>query len=148
MRRLSIHARELLAARVPVVLAGDFNVAPTNFDIYPTSSWDNDALVHPKSRAAFASLVDQGWIDAIRTLYGDQRVYTFWHYMRNRWQRNAGLRLDHLLLSPTIGRRLRAAGVDRHVRGEEGASDHAPVWIELADIRKRSRSTAVRGTVR
>jgi exodeoxyribonuclease-3 len=148
MRRLSIHARELLAARVPVVLAGDFNVTPTNLDIYPTSSWDNDALVHPKSRAAFASLVDQGWIDAIRTLYGDQRVYTFWHYMRNRWQRNAGLRLDHLLLSPTIGRRLRAAGVDRHVRGEEGASDHAPVWIELADIRKRSRSTAVRGTVR
>jgi exodeoxyribonuclease-3 len=129
MRRLNAHARTLLAAGVPVVLAGDYNVAPTSLDIYPTDSWDKDALVHPKSRAAFAGLVDQGWTDALRAIHGDERVYTFWHYMRNRWPRDGGLRLDHLLVSP--GLKLKDAGVDRAVRGEENASDHAPAWIEI-----------------
>jgi exodeoxyribonuclease-3 len=138
-RRLSAHARSLLKEGVPTVLAGDFNVAPTSIDIYPTTSWDNDALVHPKSRLAYARLIDQGWTDAVRVIYGDARVYTFWHYMRRRWERDAGLRLDHLLLSPGIASRLKAAGVDRSIRGEEGASDHAPVWIELKSPRHASR---------
>jgi exodeoxyribonuclease III len=105
---------------VPVIFAGDYNVAPTEIDIYPTTSWDDDALVQPASRAAYARLVAQGWTDAIRETHGNERVYTFWHYMRNRWQRNAGLRLDHLLLSPSVASRLKSAGVDRSVRGREG----------------------------
>ena len=132
-KRLSTHARKLLRQDVPVVLAGDYNVAPTAIDIYPTKSWDNDALVQPESRAAYARLVKQGWTDAVRTLHGEERVYTFWHYMRNRWQRDAGLRLDHVLLSPALKLRLKAAAVDRSARGKENASDHAPVWITLAD---------------
>jgi exodeoxyribonuclease III len=130
-RRLSAHARKLLEQDVPVVLAGDFNVAPTDLDIYPTTSWDDDALVQPQPRAAYARLVAQGWTDALRETHGEERIYTFWHYLRHRWERNAGLRLDHLLLSPAVAPRMRAAGVDRAVRGRPGASDHAPVWIEL-----------------
>ncbi len=130
--RLHDHATTLLAADVPVVLAGDYNVAPTDLDIYPTSSWNDDALVQPESREAYRRLVGQGWTDALRALHPDERVYTFWHYMRQRWQRDAGLRLDHLLLSPAAAGRLVAAGVDRAVRGLPDASDHAPVWIELA----------------
>jgi exodeoxyribonuclease-3 len=129
--RLRRHARSLIKQDLPVVLAGDYNVAPTPLDIYPTRSWDKDALVQPKSRAAFASLVAQGWCDALRELHPDERVYTFWHYMRNRWERDAGLRLDHLLLSPDLAPRLLKAGVDKQARAEEGASDHAPVWIKL-----------------
>jgi exodeoxyribonuclease-3 len=130
-RRLSRHAKKLLAEKVPVVLAGDFNVAPTEIDIYPTTSWDDDALVQPQPRAAYARLIAQGWADALRETHGQERVYTFWHYLRRRWERNAGLRLDHILLSPDVAPRLRAAGVDRAVRGRTGASDHAPVWVEL-----------------
>lgn len=130
-KRLQRHARGLLKQGVPVILAGDYNVAPTEIDIYPTTSWDDDALVQPASRAAYACLVAQGWTDAIRETHGDERVYTFWHYMRNRWQRNPGLRLDHLLLSPSVAPRLKSVGVDRSVRGTEGASDHAPVWVVL-----------------
>ncbi|ESR27243.1 exodeoxyribonuclease III [Lutibaculum baratangense] len=130
--RLIAHAAELEATGVPVVLAGDYNVAPTPLDIYETPSWDNDALVQPAPREAYRRLLEQGWTDALRTLQPETRVYTFWHYMRQRWQRNAGLRLDHLLVSRSIAPRLRAAGVDREVRGREDASDHAPVWIELA----------------
>ncbi|TCR67510.1 exodeoxyribonuclease III [Bosea sp. BK604] len=129
--RLRAHSASLLAADVPVVLAGDYNVAPTELDIYPTTSWDDDALIQPESRAAYRRLVDQGWSDALRTLNPDERIYTFWHYMRHRWERNAGLRLDHLLLSPQLAPRLQAAGVDRAVRGRAGASDHAPAWIDL-----------------
>jgi exodeoxyribonuclease-3 len=129
--RLIGHAAELHAAGVPAVLAGDYNVVPTDFDIYPTKSWSNDALLQPESRAAFRRLLDQGWTDAIRTLHPSDPMYTFWHYQRFRWQRNAGLRLDHLLLSPPLVGRLAAAGVDRDVRGREGASDHAPAWITL-----------------
>jgi exodeoxyribonuclease-3 len=129
--RLIAHAAELHAAGVPAVLAGDYNVVPTDFDIYPTKSWSNDALLQPESRAAFRRLLEQGWTDAIRTLHPSDPMYTFWHYMRYRWQRDAGLRLDHLLLSPPLAGRLAAAGVDRDVRGQEGASDHAPAWIVL-----------------
>ena len=131
LRRLRLHAARLLRQDLPVVLAGDYNVAPTGLDIYPTRSWDKDALIQPKSRAAFAALVAQGWTDAIRTLHPSKPMFTFWHYKRNRWARDAGLRLDHLLLSPALAPRLVKAGVDRKVRGEDGASDHAPAWIVL-----------------
>ncbi|MCP2220337.1 exodeoxyribonuclease III [Bradyrhizobium elkanii] len=130
-KRLRAHAAKLLKEDVPVVLAGDYNVAPTPFDIYPTRSWDKDALIQPKSRAAFKALVDQGWCDAIRTLHPDAPMFTFWDYKRQRWPRDAGLRLDHLLLSPAVAPRLVKAGVDRTVRGEDGASDHAPAWVML-----------------
>jgi len=130
-RRLRLHAGKLLKQDIPVVLAGDYNVAPTERDIYPTKSWDKDALIQPKSRAAFKALVAQGWTDAIRTLHPAKPMFTFWDYKRNRWPRDAGLRLDHLLLSPTLAPRLVKAGVDREIRGEEGASDHAPAWIVL-----------------
>ncbi len=129
--RLRRHARTFIKQDLPVVLAGDYNVAPTALDIYPTRSWDNDALVQPKSRAAFASLVAQGWCDGIRELHPDERIYTFWDYKRNRWPRDAGLRLDHLLISPALISRLSKARVDRKIRGEDGASDHAPAWIVL-----------------
>ncbi|WP_253610025.1 MULTISPECIES: exodeoxyribonuclease III [unclassified Bradyrhizobium] len=130
-KRLRAHAAKLLKEDVPVVLAGDYNVAPTPFDIYPTRSWDKDALIQPKSRAAFKALVDQGWCDAIRTLHPDAPMFTFWDYKRQRWPRDAGLRLDHLLLSPAVAPRLVKAGVDRAIRGEDGASDHAPAWVVL-----------------
>jgi exodeoxyribonuclease III len=130
-RRLRAHAAKFIRQDIPVVLAGDYNVAPTELDIYPTKSWDKDALIQPKSRAAFKSLMTQGWTDAIRELHPEKPMFTFWDYKRNRWRRDAGLRLDHLLVSPVLAPRLRKAGVDRLVRGEEGASDHAPAWIEL-----------------
>jgi exodeoxyribonuclease-3 len=130
-KRLIAYAAEILATGVPAVLAGDYNVVPTDLDIYPTKSWANDALLQPESRAAFQRLLDQGWTDAIRTLHPSEPMYTFWDYKRDRWQRNAGLRLDHLLLSPPLVSRLAEAGVDRDVRGQEGASDHAPAWIVL-----------------
>ncbi|HYF07979.1 MAG TPA: exodeoxyribonuclease III [Acetobacteraceae bacterium] len=139
--RLIAHARELLSAGVPVVLAGDYNVAPTPLDIYPTSSWERDALVQPASRAAFQRLLDQGWTDAIRSRHAAERIYTFWDYKRQRWERDAGLRLDHILLSPDLAQRLVEAGVDRAVRGMEGASDHAPAWA-LLGAPKPSRARA------
>jgi len=108
----------------------------------PTNSWDNDALVQPESRAAYAKLLAQGWTDAIRELYPDDRIYTFWHYWRNSWQRNAGLRIDHFLLSPSLAKRLVGAGVDRDMRGLPNASDHAPVWINLKTERARKRRTS------
>jgi len=130
-KRLKSHAAKLLKQDIPVVLAGDYNVAPTELDIYPTRSWDRDALIQPKSRAAFKSLVAQGWCDAVRSAHPATPMFTFWDYKRNRWPRDAGLRLDHLLLSPELAPRLTKAGVDRRVRGEEAASDHAPAWIAL-----------------
>jgi exodeoxyribonuclease-3 len=136
-KRLIRHAGGLYKAGVPVILAGDYNVVPTDFDIYPTRSWDDDALVQPETRAAFRRLLKQGWTDAIRKRHPDEPMYTYWSYWRNRWMRDAGLRLDHILLSPGLAGRLEDAGVDRHVRGEENASDHAPAWIVLADARKR-----------
>ena len=130
-KRLRRHSATLLKQNVPVVLVGDYNVAQTDLDIYPTRSWDKDALVQPKSRAAFKSLVAQGWTDSLRDLHPSKPMFTFWDYKRNRWPRDAGLRLDHLLLSPVLAPRLSKAGVDRKIRGEEGASDHAPAWIVL-----------------
>jgi exodeoxyribonuclease-3 len=144
LERLIRHARSLLKAKIPVVLAGDYNVVPTPFDIYQTRSYDDDALVQPKSRAAFGRLVKQGWTDAIRALHPEQRIYTYWDYMRNRWPRDAGLRLDHLLLSDDLAKRLIASGVDREVRGKANASDHAPAWAELRDLPaagRKSRAT-------
>ena len=138
--RLIRHAAALKAEGVPVVLIGDYNVVPTERDIYPTKSYDKDALVQPQSRAAFARLLSQGWTDAIRALHPDERIYTFWDYMRNRWPRDAGLRLDHILLSPDLAARLNMSGVDRAVRGKPNASDHAPVWVELGAA-KRARKT-------
>jgi exodeoxyribonuclease III len=131
-KRLQQHALKFLKQDLPVVLAGDYNVAPTTLDIYPTRSWDDDALIQPQSRDAFKSLVSQGWTDSVRALHPSQPMFTFWDYKRNRWPRDAGLRLDHLLLSPALAPRLLKAGVDRKVRGEEGASDHAPAWIVLS----------------
>lgn len=140
-QRLSAYAQELLAHKVPVALVGDFNVMPTELDVYKPERWLDDALFRPEVREAFADIVRQGWTDALRTLHPGERIYTFWDYFRNAWGRNAGLRIDHLLLSPELAARLKTAGVDAHVRGWEKASDHAPVWIELAP-RKRSRTSA------
>ena len=131
LQRLHSHAKGLFASGVPVVLAGDYNVVPTPSDIYATHSYDNDALVQPQSRAAFRRLIDHGWTDAIRARHPNDTIYTYWDYMRKRWERNAGLRIDHLLLNAELRVRLVEAGVDKAVRGKIGASDHAPVWIEL-----------------
>ena len=133
LERLYVHAAELKASGVPVILAGDYNVVPTDFDIYPSRSWLNNALVQPQPRAAFGRLVELGWTDAVRMLFPAQPMYTFWHYLRDAWLRDAGMRLDHLLLSQSILHRLCGAGIDRDVRGLPNASDHAPVWIELHD---------------
>lgn len=131
--RLTLHAAELLASGKPTVLAGDYNVMPAEIDVYKPERWVDDALFRPEVRAAFKSLAAQGWTDAIRKLYPDEKIYTFWDYFRNAYGRDAGLRIDHFLLSPDLGRRLVNAGVDRHVRGWEKTSDHAPVWIELSE---------------
>ena len=139
MKRLSAHSAELYATGLPVVLAGDFNVVPTDQDIYPTKSYARDALLQPQPRAHYRKILDQGWVDTIRKLHPDAPMFTFWDYMRNRWPRDAGLRIDHLLLSAPAARRLTGAGVDREVRGKEGASDHAPVWVMLKDTPKGKR---------
>jgi exodeoxyribonuclease-3 len=131
LERLRIHSAELLASGEPVVLTGDFNVIPTEFDVYKPERWDNDALFRPEVRSAFNKIVDQGWMDALRKMYPDKVIYTFWDYFRNAYARNAGLRIDHFLLSPIISGSLKDAGVDMEVRGWDKSSDHAPVWIEL-----------------
>ena len=133
--RLQSRAAALLALNIPVVLAGDFNVIPTDLDVYKPDRWLDDALFRPEVRSAFQTLVAQGWTDAIRKLYPDEKIYTFWDYFRNAYGRDAGLRIDHFLLSPHLNSRLIAAGVDRQVRGWEKTSDHAPVWIELEEKR-------------
>jgi exodeoxyribonuclease-3 len=130
-KRLTAHAAGLMASGQPVVLVGDYNVIPTEKDVYKPERWVEDALFRPETRAAFQTLMAQGWTDAIRKLYPDDTIYTFWDYFRNAYGRNAGLRIDHFLLSPQLDKRLIAAGVDRDVRGWEKSSDHAPVWIEL-----------------
>ena len=129
--RLARHARSLLDAGVPVVIAGDFNVMPTDLDVYKPERWLDDALFAPEVRKAYADLVAQGWTDALRARHPDERVYTFWKYFRGAFERDAGLRIDHLLLSPDLAKRLVDAEVERRVRGWEKTSDHAPVWIEL-----------------
>lgn len=131
--RLTLHAGELYASGSPVVLTGDYNVMPTDLDVYKPERWTEDALFRPETKAAYHKLLSQGWTDAIRKLYPGQKIYTFWDYFRNAYGRDAGLRIDHFLLSPHLDQRLKAGGVDKHVRGWEKSSDHAPVWIELAD---------------
>lgn len=131
--RLKAHAASLLALDAPVVLAGDYNVMPTDLDVYKPERWVDDALFRPEVRAAYADLLAQGWTDALRTRHPGARIYTFWDYFRNAYARDAGLRIDHLLLNPQLASRLSAAEVDRNVRGWEKASDHAPVWVELKD---------------
>jgi exodeoxyribonuclease-3 len=131
--RLTKHAHSLMSKKVPVNFAGDFNVMPTELDVYKPEGWVDDALFRPEVRAAYAKLVKQGWTDAIRHLHPGERIYTFWDYFRNAYGRNAGLRIDHFLLSPEIAPRLQSCGVDRDVRAWEKTSDHAPVWIELSD---------------
>lgn len=143
-KRLTKHARALLASGEPVALVGDYNVMPTELDVYKPERWLDDALFRPEVRTAYAQLLKQGWTDSIRRLFGDKRIYTFWDYFRNAYARNAGLRIDHLLLSPDLAPRLVAGGVDRHVREWEKSSDHAPTWIELANApikkpRKRAK---------
>jgi exodeoxyribonuclease-3 len=125
------HAKKLHASGHPVVLAGDYNVVPTDEDIYNTRSWLKDALLQPESREAYQRLLSQGWVDSLRELFGDERVYTFWDYFRRHWETNSGLRIDHLLLGPGLGSKLRSAGVDTWVRGLPHASDHAPTWVDL-----------------
>jgi exodeoxyribonuclease-3 len=135
--RLTMHAKKLIAMDIPVVLTGDFNVMPTELDVYKPERWVNDALFRIEVRDAFRKLIEQGWTDALRKLYPDETIYTFWDYFRNAYGRNAGLRIDHFLLSPSLVSRMVAAEVDRHVRGWEKSSDHAPVWIELSAKGKR-----------
>lgn len=129
--RLIAHAAGLIDTGLPVALIGDFNIVPEPRDIYATTSYDDNALVQPEARERYARLLAQGWTDVLRAVHPDETIYTFWDYRRNRWQRNAGLRIDHFLLSGGMAERLLDAGVDREVRGLPGASDHAPVWMEL-----------------
>lgn len=129
--RFSKHAQSMLESELPVVLAGDYNVMPTELDVYKPDRWIDDALFRPEVRTAYREIIDQGWTDALRRLHPNERIYTFWDYFRNAYGRDAGLRIDHLLLSSAVSKRLKAAGVDRHVRGWEKSSDHAPTWISL-----------------
>ena len=138
-QRLADHALDLVDRDLPVILVGDYNVMPTELDTYKPKKYVNNALFRPETRESYQKLVGQGWTDAIRTLYPNERIYTFWDYLRNAYGRDAGLRLDHFLLNKKIADRLVRAKVDKEVRGWEGSSDHAPVWIELADKEKHKR---------
>jgi len=129
--RLHDHARDLLDSGVPALLIGDFNVIPTDEDVYKPERWAKDALFAPEAREKYRELVAQGWTDAIRHLHPDERIYTFWHYWRNSFARDAGIRIDHALLSPPLAKTLKAAGVDRDPRGWDKTSDHAPMWVEV-----------------
>jgi exodeoxyribonuclease III len=133
LNRLLAHAAELRLSGAPVVLAGDYNVIPTEADVYKPERWVDDALFRIEVREAFAHLIHHGWVDSLRTTHPNEKIYTFWDYFRNAYGRDAGLRIDHLLLSPSIAGRLVGAGVYREVRGWEKASDHAPTWVELKD---------------
>jgi exodeoxyribonuclease III len=129
--RLITNAAQLLKLKSPVIIAGDYNVVPTDLDAYKPERWVNDAVFFPEPKAAYQRLLDQGWCDSIRKLYPDEKIFTYWDYFRNAFSRDAGIRMDHLLLSPDLEDRLINGGVDRDVRGWEKTSDHAPVWIEL-----------------
>ena len=129
--RLCEHARELLDTKLPALLIGDYNVIPTDEDVYKPERWLKDALFAPEARRRFRELVAQGWTDALRKLHPEERIYTFWHYWRNGFERDAGIRIDHALLSPALAKALKGAGVDRTPRGWEKTSDHAPLWVEL-----------------
>jgi exodeoxyribonuclease-3 len=133
LQRFSQHAALLRDKDVPTVLAGDYNIIPTEQDVYKAENWRNDALFQPEVRQAFQQLMQQGWTDGLRKIHPDARIYTYWDYFRQAYPRDAGLRIDHLLLSPALTPRLVNAGVDREVRGWEKPSDHTPTWIELSD---------------
>jgi exodeoxyribonuclease-3 len=130
-KRLTSHAKDLLSRGEPTILTGDYNVMPTELDVYKPEKWVDDALFRPETREAFHTLVAQGWTDALRKLHPNEKIYTFWDYFRNAFGRDAGLRIDHFLLSSHFDKKLKAAGVDKYVRGWEKSSDHAPVWIEI-----------------
>jgi len=144
LKRFNKHAAKLLKEGLPTVLAGDYNVMPTDIDVYKPERWLDDALFRPETRNAYADLLKQGWTDSLRTTHPNERIYTFWDYFRNSYARNAGLRIDHLLLSPNIAGRLESAGVDREVRGWEKTSDHAPTWIELSNKRAAVKKRTAR----
>ena len=131
LERLTAHAAELVKADAPVVLVGDYNVIPTDLDVYKPERWLDDALFRPEVREAFNTILAQGWTDAVRALHPDEVIYTFWDYFRNAYGRNAGLRIDHFLLNPVLQKKLRSCGVDTHERGWEKTTDQAPVWMEL-----------------
>jgi len=128
---LQEHAQQLLNSKLPAILVGDYNVIPTSEDVYKPERWAKDALFAPEAREKYRELVAQGWTDAIRCLFPDERIYTFWHYWRNSFARDAGIRIDHALLSPSLAKKLKSAGVDREPRGWEKTSDHAPMWVEV-----------------
>jgi len=130
-KRLITKARALSKSKIPVILMGDYNVVPTELDAYKPESWVNDAVFFPEPRAAYQRLLKQGWTDSIRKLYPNEKIFTYWDYFRNAYNRDAGIRMDHILLSPGLNKQLKAGGVDKEVRGWEKTSDHAPVWIEL-----------------
>jgi len=134
LERFAARAAELVNSPDPVVLAGDYNVLPEAIDVYNPAGWEADALFRPETRAAYQRLIAQGWTDALRHLNPGKQVFTFWDYTSGAWRRNAGLRIDHLLLNPAAAQRLTGAGVDRDVRGWEKTSDHAPTWVELRDV--------------
>ncbi len=133
IKRLTAHAKKLLKFNLPVALVGDYNIMPTELDTYKPEKYIDNALFRPEARKLWQALLKIGWTDAIRTLYPDERIYTFWDYLRNAYGRDAGLRLDHFLLNDTLAKRLSSAEVDKHVRGWEHSSDHAPAWIELQE---------------
>ncbi len=131
MTRLNAYARERLALEEPLVLAGDYNVIPQPADARHPDAWTDDALFQPESRLNYQALLNLGFTDALRACYADGGIYSFWDYQGAAWQRNNGIRIDHLLLSPQAADRLSASGIDRQVRGWEKPSDHVPVWVEL-----------------
>jgi exodeoxyribonuclease-3 len=133
IKRLLTKARSLIELKTPVIITGDFNIVPTDIDAYKPERWVNDAVFFPEPKAAYQRLLKQGWIDAIRKLYPDEKIFTYWDYFRNAFNRDAGIRMDHFLISPNLKKRLKGGAVDRHVRGWEKTSDHAPVWIEISD---------------
>jgi exodeoxyribonuclease-3 len=145
--RLIRHAATLVEAEHPVIICGDYNVVPTDFDIYNPRSWKKDALLQPQTRECYQRLLAQGWVDALRHLHPDEAIFTFWDYFRQHWEHNSGLRIDHLLLNRHLAPALVAAGVDRWVRGEEKASDHAPTWVEL-DLGRLAAGTEKRPAAR
>jgi exodeoxyribonuclease III len=129
------YARTFIKSKEPVALIGDYNVVPTDFDIYNPRSWRKDALLQPQTRGRYQTLMAQGWTDSIRHLFPQEPIYTFWDYFRQHWEHNSGLRIDHLLLNPALKRSLKTGGVDKWVRGRPGAGDHAPTWVEVNERR-------------
>jgi exodeoxyribonuclease-3 len=147
-KRLNAYARTLLKSGKPVVLCGDYNAVPTDLDAYKPERWIGDAVFFPETKDLYRRLIAQGWTDALRQMHPDEVIYTYWDYFRNAFGRNAGLRMDHLLLSPSLAPRLVAADVDREVRSWGKTSDHAPTWVELKDLKRTKQTVAGKKAVR